>query len=618
MNSSLPLAFIVPNCSKTLHRIAKHLSSQSSVIRKFKYELWPGFSEGTFWQDKSELLIICIHDVDFHLRPHDPSHNLNVLGRLSGLFSSSAKHLQFLWRNCTLYGLDEKQLGRAQLPHSDLSISCRSLRSIDDYRLTEQILRILLDRNSPSLMSDVCGIFWLTRIVTPVLIASRLSPLLGTVHSMTSAFFQREMLDLQLDTPLKQSDQRVDDQQRPSSIHQFPGEEIQEMNKDEKTLATTAIRRVRLQILMGLLDHIKFNTFFCPNRHIEYVQGNSNLTITVPHGGLVKDNRIPERYKGTMVKDNNTIDQGIFLFIESSIQLSLSRMLRSAGGQGVKAVDLFSRGKPIIEAEDVQIPHIIVNHLRRHKIDMNRPLSSDADSVSASAWHHFHYFADHAKLQTIKLSSSSPLGERIPLPPIGLLLDMHGSTHVHTQLGFGLSVQEMKLIAAASLQFPNQQQTQELLEIASSSTIGRLCSSIIHSESAKVDGQAQKKIAALFFGDLSFSVIMERGHYFKFHQDRSAPFINSSPSPDSPLSSEIEPVVDFGGMPYFNGGFNVRWHGTGKNSRPTDLDQNFPSLTIDSIQVEVIPRLRSEKILYYFSCSMAETAVEFMRVHSLL
>jgi hypothetical protein len=139
----------------------------------------------------------------------------------------------------------------------------------------------------------------------------------------------------------------------------------------------------------GVGAPIPGNSVFGKNNYIEYVVGNLPVIISVPHGGYLKPQRIPDRELG------------------------------SGGRQDTKTQEL---AREIIESfrqQTGKYPHVIINRLHRDKLDANRE-QFDAtldDSIATIAWKEFHGFIDSAQ-RTLEQEWGR-----------SLYIDLHGHRH---------------------------------------------------------------------------------------------------------------------------------------------------------------------------------------------
>lgn len=151
------------------------------------------------------------------------------------------------------------------------------------------------------------------------------------------------------------------------------------------------------------------NSYSGRNSYIEFLCGGLPLIISAPHGGDLTPSEIPDRTCGTTVTDSYTED--------------LTMELRDA------IYDITGR-----------YPHVIINHLKRIKMDANRAQAeaSCGDNEAAIAWEEYHTYIDSAKLHVNTNYSK------------GLFIDMHGqSSHgERIELGYLLSGSELGLPAA--------------------------------------------------------------------------------------------------------------------------------------------------------------------------
>lgn len=112
------------------------------------------------------------------------------------------------------------------------------------------------------------------------------------------------------------------------------------------------------------------NIIFGTNNYVEYHKGTLPIVISVPHGGTLTPNSIPDRTCNSpvLVTDANTI----------ALAQNISTSLYSLTGC---------------------IPHIIYCNLKRSKLDCNRNLSDGAcgNPEAIIAWNEFHDFLDTAQ-----------------------------------------------------------------------------------------------------------------------------------------------------------------------------------------------------------------------------
>ncbi len=122
----------------------------------------------------------------------------------------------------------------------------------------------------------------------------------------------------------------------------------------------------------GILDECQLIDDACVwygrRRFIEYDAGNLPIVISMPHGGLVRPDDIPDRAAATGSRDVNTIQVG--------------RAVADA---------LFE--------QTGRHPHLIINQLHRDKLDANRDLdiAQDGHSETVTAWREYHAAIDAAK-----------------------------------------------------------------------------------------------------------------------------------------------------------------------------------------------------------------------------
>lgn len=139
------------------------------------------------------------------------------------------------------------------------------------------------------------------------------------------------------------------------------------------------------------------NSYFGRNNYIEYMAGNMPLIISVPHGGAITPSEISDRTCGDeTVTDSYTID----------LAKEMSDAIHNITGC---------------------YPHVIINNLKRTKLDANRDLTEAAcgNEFADKAWNEFHNFLDSAAANVTKKSGK------------GLYIDLHGHGHTIQRLELG-------------------------------------------------------------------------------------------------------------------------------------------------------------------------------------
>ena len=139
---------------------------------------------------------------------------------------------------------------------------------------------------------------------------------------------------------------------------------------------------------------------------IEYQPGSMPLILSMPHGGYLLPDELPDRTQGTTVNDGVTQELG--------------REVADA-----------------IEARTGKRPYLIINRLDRVKLDPNREIdeAAEGDAGAEAEWHAYHGYIEGA------------LEEVRQMGGIGFYVDLHGQSHDpgRTQLGFSTTADNMKL-----------------------------------------------------------------------------------------------------------------------------------------------------------------------------
>ena len=149
-------------------------------------------------------------------------------------------------------------------------------------------------------------------------------------------------------------------------------------------------------------------TYFDSTGFVEYHAGNLPFVISVPHGGYLAPDSIPDRdcYGCKYVRDSYTQEIGYKL---------IDRFYEITGCY----------------------PHVVINLLSRKKFDANRDITDAADGnlLVEKAWYGYHAFIDSAKSAIAKTYSK------------GIFLDLHGHGHdiQRIEMGYLLSKSELQL-----------------------------------------------------------------------------------------------------------------------------------------------------------------------------
>lgn len=159
-------------------------------------------------------------------------------------------------------------------------------------------------------------------------------------------------------------------------------------------------------------EFIPGNTYFGSSGFIEYQPGNLPLIISVPHGGYISPDSIPDR---------NCVDCA---YVQDAYTQELARLIIAAFQQNTGCK-----------------PHVIFNLLHRKKLDMNRDSIMAADSNAALYiyWNEYHNFIKAAKK---KITDS--YGK-------GLFIDLHGHGHTKQRIEYGYLLYDSELRESDSM-----------------------------------------------------------------------------------------------------------------------------------------------------------------------
>lgn len=151
------------------------------------------------------------------------------------------------------------------------------------------------------------------------------------------------------------------------------------------------------------VNTLSAQVFYGENKFIEYHRGTLPIVISVPHGGLVDPDSIPDRTcnNPTTVTDSKTIE--LALQIDSSFYKLTGCHI-----------------------------HLIICNLKRTKLDCNRNLGDGAcsDVYAIKAWTEFHNFIDSAQKYALAENNNK-----------AFYIDLHGhgKSNQRLELGYLLS-----------------------------------------------------------------------------------------------------------------------------------------------------------------------------------
>jgi len=257
-------------------------------------------------------------------------------------------------------------------------------------------------------------------------------------------------------------------------------------------------------------------------RFVEAIAGNTPVVILVPHGGYAAPAHVPDRPHGVSEPDIHTQE--------------LARHLCAAFAEHL--------GVP------GAVPHIVLNRLRRGRLDMNRNEmdASGGHHLTRLAWRQFHAFARRAKREIAQGHSITNPAWNAASAEVavmngtsstffrGLVVDLHGQTHDRrNQLGYVLNQADLESHTDAQLD--------------ASAALRDKCSlraAVAPASSSEKSGAAEggTTLSSIVRGSRSLGALLESlGH----------PCVPSPTSPHAHLH----------GRPmYFNGGYNTCVHGS--------------------------------------------------------
>ncbi len=151
-------------------------------------------------------------------------------------------------------------------------------------------------------------------------------------------------------------------------------------------------------------EKIPGQSYFGPDRYIEYLAGDLPIVLTSPHGGSLKPAALPDRKEGVTGTDLNTQE--------------LARAV---------ADEFFARTGHRV--------HLIASHLHRSKLDPNREIVEAAQGhpLAERAWHEFHDAIRGA------------LAAAVAKHGFAFLVDLHGHAHPIARVEIGYALEAAQL-----------------------------------------------------------------------------------------------------------------------------------------------------------------------------
>ena len=264
------------------------------------------------------------------------------------------------------------------------------------------------------------------------------------------------------------------------------------------------------------------------NGYTTYYPGNIPLILSVPHGGDITPSEISNRTYGVTVTDSNTVELGIairnYFYANYNIR-----------------------------------PYVIINNLKRTKLDANRDRveAAQGNIYAERAFDEFHFYIENAREDII-----SKFGT-------GVLFDIHGHginpdgfNDLRTWIGYLLTSDELD---------NSNDYIDQNISINDVSIYSLLNSS----------GQS---LSDLLSGPSSLGALFEENNY------------GALPSPES-RSPE--------GMRYFSGGYNTFRYGTNRNFNFSSIQLEFPFQGLRDT-----PQSRS-----LFAATFVELVQEYYLIH---
>ena len=189
------------------------------------------------------------------------------------------------------------------------------------------------------------------------------------------------------------------------------------------------------------------STYWGKQHFVECIAGNLPVIISVPHGGSLTPEFMPDRIFGVTVRDGGT---------QEVARHMVEEFYKRTG----------------------KYPFVVLNNLHRKKLDANREEfeATAEDPVAGTAWNEYHAFIDSA-VHLIRKNFGR-----------GLFIDLHGHNHPIEQIEIGYRLEEEDLALSDSCL--------NMKEIVEKSSMKNLLAESSHSHADIVRGRTS--FGALF------------------------------------------------------------------------------------------------------------------------
>jgi len=159
--------------------------------------------------------------------------------------------------------------------------------------------------------------------------------------------------------------------------------------------------------------------------YVQFVTGDMNLLISVPHDGHITPEHMPNRRNGT--KRNGVCDYSGLFSSRKSSKICKSVMQRDFDAS-VIALEMAAEFKKL----SGRSPYFVIGRLHRTKVDFNRPILEAAQNDKSAEQAYSDY---HQSIEAVRNRFEGP----------GLVIDLHGQTNKQnsTELGYLIKTGEL-------------------------------------------------------------------------------------------------------------------------------------------------------------------------------
>jgi len=161
------------------------------------------------------------------------------------------------------------------------------------------------------------------------------------------------------------------------------------------------------------------------SEYVEYIPGNINLLISVPHDGRLKPDNLKDRRNGVKVN-------GVCNYSEDVDTKKGSEICKSGKFADLDSSRIAEKMADEFRKLSGKSPHLIIARLHRSKVDFNRDILEAAQKDKSAERIYKEY---HNLLKSVRNQFKGP----------ALIIDLHGQTHQQNSSELGYLIKKYEL-----------------------------------------------------------------------------------------------------------------------------------------------------------------------------